>query len=518
MKRNLLKALGISFLIFVVLSWIIPVSTVSGEKVANGGYNAVGLFDLVGVPVQTLVTFALYIAVFSCIGGLYGVMSKTGALGAWTENITRKFTNKEKGFLIFTIIFFVILSSLTGLLLPLFALVPLFAMVLFKMNYDKVTTMASTVGAMLVGSMASTYGFNITGYTKNILSLDINFQIIAKLVLLVVLTTVLVVFVVKCSNRKEEQATIKEAKVEVKEEKKTKASAKTGNTKTTKKAPAKKTTTKKSTKKSSKSTTKNMAVATDIKKVKNEKSVSTLPLIIIFVLMLIVTMVGMFNWYYSFKIEVFNDIHTTIMAVKIGDFPIFENLLSGISQLGYWGNNEFIIIMVIAAALIAFIYRLSFGQFVESFIAGIKKMLPTAIYAALASIILSVLYQASYQGTGTIADTVFNATMSMTDGFNVLTTGLTALIGSFFYNDLYYLLSGMQAFMSGFDASSLSIAGLLVQSVYALGMILLPTSVVLIAGLSYFDVSFKQWIKYIWKFAVIALLVILLVCAILTVL
>ena len=205
-------------------------------------------------------------------------------------------------------------------------------------------------------------------------------------------------------------------------------------------------------------------------------------------------------------------------AVKIGDFPIFENLLSGISQLGYWGNNEFIILMVIAAALIAFIYRLSFGEFVESFIAGIKKMLPTAIYAALASIILSVLYQASYQGTGTIADTVFNATMSMTDGFNVLTTGLTALIGSFFYNDLYYLLSGMQGFMSGFDASTLSIAGLLVQSVYALGMILLPTSVVLIAGLSYFDVSFKQWIKYIWKFAVIALLVILLVCAILTVL
>ena len=523
MKRNLLKALGISFLIFVVLSWIIPVSTISGEKVAKGGYDAIGLFDLVGVPVQTLVTFALYIAVFACIGGLYGVMSKTGALGAWTDNINRKFTGKEKGFLIFTTIFFVILSSLTGLLLPLFALVPLFAMILFKMNYDKVTTMASTVGAMLVGSMASTYGFNISGYTKNILSLDMNFQIIAKLILLVILTTVLVIFVVKCSNRKEKQATIKEAKVEepkkeVKEEKKTKASAKTSNTKNTKKAPTKKTTPKKNTKKSSKNTTKNMAIAKDVKKVKNEKSLSTLPLIIIFVLMLIVTMVGMFNWYYSFGIEFFNDIHTSIMAVKIGDFPIFENLLSGISQLGYWGNNEFIIIMVIAAALIAFIYRLSFGEFVESFIAGIKKMLPTAIYAALASIILSVLYQASYQGTGTIADTVFNATMSMTDGFNVLTTGLTALIGSFFYNDLYYLLSGMQAFMGGFDASSLSIAGLLVQSIYALGMILLPTSVVLIAGLSYFDVSFKQWIKYIWKFAVIALLVILLVCAILTVL
>ena len=111
--------------------------------------------------------------------------------------------DKEKGFLIFTTILFVVLSSLTGLLLPLFALVPLFATVLFKMNYDKVTTLASTVGAMLVGSMASTYGFNISGYTKNILSLDMNFEVVAKLVLLVVLTTVLVVFVVKCANKKE---------------------------------------------------------------------------------------------------------------------------------------------------------------------------------------------------------------------------------------------------------------------------------------------------------------------------
>lgn len=522
MKRNLLKAIGISFLIFVVLSWIIPVGTYSNGEFTKGSVDAVGLFDLVNVPVSTLLTFALYIAVFACIGGLYGVMEKTGALTSWVEKINKKFSGKEKGFLIFTIIFFVVLSSVTGLVLPLFVLVPLFAMILFAMNYDKVTAMASTVGAMLIGSVCSTYGFNITGYTKNILTLDMNNEIWAKVVLLVLLTAALIFFVLKFQARKAAKvaAPRKEAKVEKEEKKEVKAPAKK-ETSQAKKAPAKKPAAKKQANKTKKTTTKkttqNMAVAKDVKKVKDAKSVSIIPLVIIFVLMTVITMVGMYNWYYAFGINVFNDIHTSIMSVKIGDFPIFEHLLSGISQIGYWGNVEFIIMMVFAAVIIAFIYKLKVGQFVESFIAGVKKMLPTAIYAALASLILTVLYQASYSGTGTITDTMFNATMSMSDGFNVLTTGLTAFYGSFFYNDLYYLLSSMAAYLTSFDAGSLTIAGLLVQSIYGLGMIIFPTSVILIAGLSYFDVSWKQWFKYIWKFALAVLLIVLLVCCILTV-
>ena len=513
MKRNLLKAIGISFLIFVVLSWIIPVGTYSNGELTTNGIDAVGVFDLFSIPISTLLTFALYIVVFAAIGGLYGVMEKTGALPAWIENITKKFAGKEKGFLIFTIIFFVILSSVTGLTLPLFVLIPLFAGVLFAMNYDKITAMASTVGAVLVGSICSTYGFNVTGYTKNILALDMNNQIWAKLIILVLVSAALIFFILKFSKRVEAKAAKKpaakkEAVKEVKAAPKKAAAKKT----TTKKPATKKTTTKKTTKKN----TQSLAVAKDVKKVNAKKGINTLPLIVIFVLMVLVTFVGMYNWYYAFGIEVFNDIHTSIMGVKIGDFPIFEHLLSGISQIGYWGNTEFVIMMVIAAALIAWIYKLKLNTFVESFIAGVKKMLPTAIYAALASVILTVLYQASYAGTGTLVDTLYAKTFGLTDDFNAVTTGVAALFGSFFYNDLYYLLAGMQTFLMGFDASALSIAGLAVQAIYGVGMIVFPTSVILIAGLSYFNVKFKDWFKYIWKFALAVFILLLIVCCILT--
>lgn len=544
MKRKLLKVIGISFLIYVVLSWIIPVGTYSNGELTTNGIDPVGLIDLFNAPIQAFITFILYGVVFATIGGLYGVMERTGALEKVTDRMSRAFEGKERVFLVITVVLFTLLSSITGLILPLFVLVPLFAAVLFAMNFDKVTVLASTVGSLLVGSVASTYGFNITGYTANLLALDMNNQIVAKVILLVLLTIALCT-VVLMTSKKDMKKELKEAKMnkeekevkEVKEEKKVKASetktakkkaATTSSKKTskesTKKAPkttAKKASTKTTGKKKAakgKANTKAFAVAKPVKKVSEKSKVSAVPMVIIFLLMLIVCLIGMYNWYYSFGIEVFSNIHEAIMGVQIGDFPIFEHLLSGVSELGYWSNIDLAAMMIIASAIIAWIYRLSFNDYMESFIAGVKKWLPTAIYAALASVILYILYQASYAGTGTLVDTINAKIFDLTDGFNVLTTGAASLIGSFFYNDLYYLLAALTSFVSGFDAASLSVAGLLIQSVYGVAMLIFPTSVILVAGLSLFDVSYKEWMKYIWKFALIALLLVLLTCGIVTLL
>lgn len=529
MKRNLLKVIGISFLIFVVLSWLIPVGTYSSGKLTTSSIDPVGLIDLFNAPVQSFITFVLYGVVFATIGGFYGVMEKTGALEKVTDKMRKSFNGKERGFLILTVILFTVLSSLTGLVIPLFVLVPLFATVLFAMNYDKVTVLASTVGGLLLGSVASTYGFNITGYTKNILSLDMNNQIVAKLILLVILTAGLILAILMASKKtpkknKEEKTeeTVKEEKKTVKETVKKSAKETTKSTKDdskkTVKKPVKKATKKTTTKKATKGNTKALAVTKSVKKVSSKSKVSAVPLVVIFILMLIICLIGMYNWYYSFSIDVFNNMYDAIMGVKIKGFKIFENLLSGISQLGYWSNIDFVCAMIITSGILAWIYKVSLNDYIESFIAGVKKYLPTAIYAALASVILSILYQASYNGTGTLVDTINAKIFGLTDGFNVITTAVASLLGSYFFNDLYYLLANLTSYVSGFDASSLSIAGLLIQSVYAIGMMIFPTSVVLIAGLSLFDVSYKEWIKYIWKFILITFLLVLLVCGILTLL
>ena len=515
MKRNLIKVIGISFLIFFVLSWVIPVGTYSGGKLDTTGISPVGLIDFVQTPFSAIVTFALYVVVFAVIGGFYGIVEKIGILEKVSKGWAYKFEGKESSFLVISIILFTLLSSFTGLIIPLFVLVPLFAATIFKLGYDKITALASTVGGILVGSIGSIYGFNITGYTKNLLSLDMNNQIWARVVIFVLLTIILCVTVVKSSKRQKV--------VEKKETKETKISETTKEVKK-EKTEVKKVEVKKSNKNDNKngkksgkkSNTKNLAVISNVKKVTNVKNVKILPFTIIFILMLIITFVGMYNWYYSFDIKLFSDIHEAVMGVKINKFAIFEKLFSGSSQFGYWSNMDFAALLAFTSFVISLVYRLKFGEFTEAFISGFKKWLPTAFYAGLANVILVILYQTLQSGAGNIVGTINGTIFGWADGFNPFITGLATFIGSFFFNDLYYLLAGMTSIISDFDESAVKVAGVLVQSVYSVAMMLFPTSVALVAGLSIFDVKYGSWIKYIWRFALIALLLVLLVCAVIS--
>lgn len=511
MKRNLLKAIGISFFIFVILSWIIPVGTYTSGKLSTTGIDPVGLGDLFNRPISAIVTFALYGVIFAVIGGFYGVVEKTGALEKVVDKMSKKFEGKENKFLVLTIVLFILLSSLTGLIIPLFVLVPLFSYVLFNLKFDKLTIMASTVGSLLLGSVASTYGFNISGYTKNLLSLDMNFQIIPKVIILVLVVLLFCLWTIKNSKKVSKKSTLKEAKKseEVREVKKTEE------VKKTKKVTPKKSNTKKTVRKTTKKgNTKALAVIPDVLKVGENDHIKGTAFVIIFILMLIVAFLGMYNWYYSFNIDIFSKAHEAVMGVKIKDFAIFESLLSGISQLGYWSNVEFASLLVVTSMIIAFIYKLSLNDYVESFIDGMKKWLPTAIYSTLASVILVILYQSLQGGGGTIVNTICAKVFDLVDGFNPIVTALASFIGSFFFNDLYYLLASLSSFVSGYKGTDLSVAGLVIQSVYGVAMMIFPTSIVLISGLSLFDVSYKDWIKYIWKFALIILLIVLVVCSI----
>ena len=80
------------------------------------------------------------------------------------------------------------------------------------------------------------------------------------------------------------------------------------------------------------------------------------------------------------------------------------------------------------------------------------------------------------------------------------------------------MLADLSMFVNRFGAATLTNAGFLIQSIYGIAMLIFPTSVFLIAGLSLFNVSYKEWMKYIWKFALIAFLLVLLASGIITLL
>jgi len=232
-------------------------------------------------------------------------------------------------------------------------------------------------------------------------------------------------------------------------------------------------------------------------------------MIIIGTLVVVLALVSMYNWYYGLEVTFFQELYTSLMEIQIGTYPIVSNILGGVSQFGYWGYYELTVILMISSLLIGWIYSVKFNDVLEGFIEGSKKMLGVAFYATICGVLFTVLLSSQ---SGTIYNTILNFFLQMAESLNVFAASIAAFIGGFFYNDFYYLLSTSAGALSGkFDAVTLPVVGLVFQTMYGLSMLVFPTSIALIAGLKYLEVSYKEWLKYIWRFLLSILVIILIV-------
>ena len=126
-KYSLLKVIGIAFLLFVVLTWIIPAGAFSGSTYteASTGTSPVGLLGLFINPLYSFGIFAQYFLVFLAIGGFYGVLNETGAYGKLIDKISSAFCKRKTLGLILITVVFALLSSLIGSPITMFILVRL---------------------------------------------------------------------------------------------------------------------------------------------------------------------------------------------------------------------------------------------------------------------------------------------------------------------------------------------------------------------------------------------------------
>lgn len=463
-KNSLLKIFGIMFLAVVVLSWIIPAG--------SGATEPIGIVNLFRMPVVTIQTFIQYFIAFVAIGAFYGVLNKTGCYSKIIDKVSKSWKKSPKLFLILTAVFFVVVSSLSGSSMFIFALVPLFAAILMTLGYSNITALTVTVGGLLVGQIASVYGFNIVGYYVNVLSLKINSYILARLIMFVVAVGLFIFMISK----------IKLDNTSKKDDKKSKTK------KVVKEAEVV-------------NSTKNIPLLTN-----NTTKKSLVPFIIIICLLLLVSFVGLYNWYYSFGIQFFDNLDAKLQAIAIGDYPIVANLLSGSTSLGYWGSYEFVIALFIGSVILAWIYDLKFNDYIDGLVEGGKQMLSPAIYATLANIVFSCMLLGQ---NGSMADTIIGYIANMSKSFNILSTSLISLVGGIFYNDYYYAINSANAVFANYASNTMGLAGFLSGAIYGVLMLVLPTSVYLVAGLKLFDVSYKDWFKNIWKYALIIFIAII---------
>ena len=457
-KYSLLKVLFITFILFTVLAWIIPAGSFSGSTYTESadGTLPVGIFGLFTSPLYSFGIFAQYFLVFLSIGGFYGVLNKTGVYSRLVDNISKKFENHKGIYLALTTVLFALLSAIVGNQIVLFTLIPFAVSILMKLGFNKVTSLAATVGAILIGVAGSIFGNDVVFIS--FFGSKVFTGLLMKTIFFGIITLLYVLFLLYQSG------------LLLKKHKK-------NNTEN--------------------SDRKEDEVIPLYEKIETKKS--SLPLLVIFIIMILLLLIGCMNWDYTFGVNYFIELDS-----KLGEIGWLSSLFGALPIIGYFGNYDVAAIILLFTFLIKWIYSIKFDEFIDSFVAGVKQMIMPAVYAILASVIFGFMVNNSYN----ISTTITNFILGMNEKLYVLTITLVGFVGGFFFNDLPYLVNSMHGALSAYSSHDVSVMGILLQSGYALAMLCLPVSVALIAGLNYLNVSYKQWLKYIYKFLLLLFVVI----------
>lgn len=487
-KNNLFKILGIVLAGYVLLSWLVPiVVSIFGWKV-EASYQ-IGLTKFGSTFIDAFAGFSNVIVFILLIGGLYAVMDATGAYKPAIEKLAEKFKGKEKLVLITIIVLMAIISSITGLELGLLILFPFIISLVLMMGYDKIIALVATFGATIVGMYGATYAGTLYGYLDGFMQTKPTDNILAKVILFVLALGLLIGFTLiymqknnmlpeKTAKKSKEKATKKTVKSETKKEKVKKA---------------------------------------DKKEKTEEKEKKVWPLLLVLGLLFLVLILGTTAWGNIFSSNWFATAHDTIMNKwKIGGFKVVEKLFGGLDAFGTWTSStryvSYSIMILFAVATLAIVYKVKLKDAFDAFVKGIKEYVVPAFLALIAySIFVFTIY---YPVLGVITTWI----TGLTDSFNIVTSGLHAIISSVFYPDFsYYGYYIVYTFVQTIQDTSLySLIGLVFTNLYALVMLVAPTSVLLLTSLSISEVKYTEWLKFIWKYALCLLVVSFIVFTVLT--
>ena len=489
-KNNLFKILGIVLAGYVLLSWLVPiVVSIFGWKV-EASYQ-IGLTKFGSTFIDAFAGFSNVIVFILLIGGLYAVMDATGAYKPAIEKLAEKFKGKEKLVLITIIVLMAIISSITGLELGLLILFPFIISLVLMMGYDKIIALVATFGATIVGMYGATYAGTLYGYLDGFMQTKPTDNILAKVILFVLALGLLIGFTLiymKKNNMLPEKTAKKTVKSETKKEK-------------VKKEKVKKEKVKKA----------------DKKEKTEEKEKKVWPVLLVLGLLFLVLILGTTAWGNIFSSNWFATAHDTIMNKwKIGGFKVVEKLFGGLDAFGTWTSStryvSYSIMILFAVATLAIVYKVKLKDAFDAFVKGIKEYVVPALLALIAySIFVFTIY---YPVLGVITTWI----TGLTDSFNIVTSGLHAIISSVFYPDFsYYGYYIVYTFVQTIkDTSLYSLIGLVFTNLYALVMLVAPTSVLLLTSLSISEVKYTEWLKFIWKYALCLLVVSFIVFTVLT--
>lgn len=468
-KHSLFKVISMILVLLVIISWI--------AVGRNDVKSYIGFGDLFLNSIRSVYFFFDIFLFILIVGGFYGVLNKSSGYKKLLDNIVSKVKKLGNKFIYLVIILFALVSALTGMDMLIFMFIPFVISIILLLGYDKLVAISATVVSSIIGVIGGIfvtfkdpnnyYGTTNTTMEKFV-GIDENFANVFPKLLLLVLGVALLIFYV---SRHIKNVKDKKVKYEL-------------------------------------NTDNDSLVVNEVKG--DYKKVKSWPLIIVFAFLFVYTVIGVMPWNTLFKVDIFNKFHTWLVGLGTKDFSIFNNLISSsFTALGEWnslGNYMMpMIIMLILSLVVKFISHIKFDEYVDAFINGMKKLLPSAFVVVLAYSVLVGAYNHGFLST----------LISKTD-YNIGLAGLYSLVGSILHVDLYYTSVGVFSSIISLveDEALYPVLAVLFQGFYGLINIVGPTSLLLIVVLTYLDVPYTTWLKYIWRLFLYLFIVICLVLVI----
>ena len=326
----------------------------------------------------------------------------------------------------------VILFVLTSLLrqtLVVLLFVPLCISILLNMKIDKLTTFAITFGSVLVGVLGATYGTEGLMMFNNYINMmyggtlvDITNGLTYRFIIAAVALVLYNFFI--CMRLKKVLA-------------------------------------------DNKKNSKNADIDDDPFKIEApKKKSSAVPVVVVLFVLAVLAILTHVAWNTNFGTEVFINFHEWLTELApVEDFPIMQYLLGSSQNVTAFGEYTYLFVLcstiILAAGLIAYLYRMKFDEFIDAFYNGTKKIFKPLLCAVAVYLTFAICYNSP------IIVTITNWLLNLVEGFNPYLTSLTAFITAALNNDLGYTSYVVSSFLINVYTSNLD----LVHVIYTLSLI-----------------------------------------------
>ena len=147
-KNGLFLAVGIVFILAVVLTWIIKGGSFQGAEFVKADYTRLGLHEIFTVPFYSIYYFVIQVVLLFAIAMFYGVVSKTSGYKSLVSKFANFLKGKEIVFALVTSLLVAIFTAFSSQWLVVLIFMPLLISICAELKMDKIAAFSLSFGSL----------------------------------------------------------------------------------------------------------------------------------------------------------------------------------------------------------------------------------------------------------------------------------------------------------------------------------------------------------------------------------